>query len=538
MTGFVSANAGLIAVLAGVGLALNKISKETVNYANEVRGLSQISKISTEDASRTLQVLDDYKITYDDLTLSARALKEKGLTPTVDTLAKLAEQYQAIQDPAKQLNFIQDNLGRNTTKWQEILGKSPDLLRKQAAGINENLILSQKQVDAARRLEIAEDAKNDALQAVSITLGNKLIPVQTEFLNGINVLIRGLEIAKERHIGLGEATDIAGQEIWQEQEAMLKMNDAANSAKTGVDELTNSQAENEETAKRLSAVYTGLLSSMFSIESANQSYAQTIDDLTKKDADLAAEKDRLTLAMWQEQQAGKLTNDENLRYVQQMAEITAAQEENAKAKEDAEKDAKKASEQRVYDLAQQKLAADGVVSSGEYEYLQNLAVSMGLVSRASADQAIAESNRADALVENFAQTLPPMERSLLLMQQMASYNGTMVNFGVNFQSNMPKTYNVPGASYNKPNPQAQPGGYGYQYGGSRDSGGSGIAGTAYMIGTGAQPELFTPSTNGTFTPANKMGATYNIVVNNPVKETAENSIRSALKKLSYVGVAA
>ena len=35
---------------------------------------------------------------------------------------------------------------------------------------------------------------------------------------------------------------------------------------------------------------------------------------------------------------------------------------------------------------------------------------------------------------------------------------------------------------------------------ARDSGGSGMAGSAYMIGTGAQPELFIPSSNGQFVP--------------------------------------
>jgi hypothetical protein len=56
-----------------------------------------------------------------------------------------------------------------------------------------------------------------------------------------------------------------------------------------------------------------------------------------------------------------------------------------------------------------------------------------------------------------------------------------------------------------------------------------------MIGVGAQPEIFIPDTAGTFVPnADKaLGATYNIVINNPRKETAENSIISAMKKLSY-----
>lgn len=41
---------------------------------------------------------------------------------------------------------------------------------------------------------------------------------------------------------------------------------------------------------------------------------------------------------------------------------------------------------------------------------------------------------------------------------------------------------------------------------SRDSGGRGIAGSAYLIGVGAQPELFVPNSNGTFIPnADRMG---------------------------------
>src|SRR5690606_19946265 len=39
------------------------------------------------------------------------------------------------------------------------------------------------------------------------------------------------------------------------------------------------------------------------------------------------------------------------------------------------------------------------------------------------------------------------------------------------------------------------------FGGSRDSGGRGQKGRAYMIGRGAQPEMFVPDTSGTFLPA-------------------------------------
>lgn len=53
---------------------------------------------------------------------------------------------------------------------------------------------------------------------------------------------------------------------------------------------------------------------------------------------------------------------------------------------------------------------------------------------------------------------------------------------------------------------------------SRDSGGPGRAGSAYMIGKGAQPEMFIPNTNGTFIPnADKaMGGTSIVIQSMPI----------------------
>ena len=53
-----------------------------------------------------------------------------------------------------------------------------------------------------------------------------------------------------------------------------------------------------------------------------------------------------------------------------------------------------------------------------------------------------------------------------------------------------------GQSYNAPKSSTKPK--------PRDSGGSGIPGQSYLIGTGAQPELFTPGTSGAFTPRDQI----------------------------------
>ena len=68
-------------------------------------------------------------------------------------------------------------------------------------------------------------------------------------------------------------------------------------------------------------------------------------------------------------------------------------------------------------------------------------------------------------------------------------------------------------------------------GNRRDAGGMGMAGMAYMIGRGAQPELFVPQTNGQFIPnADKMmggGDTYNINITPPTTRDGSVDVQGA-----------
>jgi hypothetical protein len=490
--------------------ALDATTGATVEYANEVRLLGQINGQTAESNSRLIQTLDDYKVSVDDITTASKKLKDNGLTPTIDTIATLAEKYQSIQDPAEKLKFAQDNLGKSSKAWLEVLKQSPEVLRQQAAGINENLILTQKQLDAARRLELAEDAKNDAMQELSVTIGNKLIPVQTSVIDGFNILARSIEIAKEEGLNFADASDKAGYEIWQEREAMLAMSEAADGASESTEDLAESQKEAEDAAKSLSTAYQGLLSSMFSIQGENESYEQAIKDLDQSDEDLIAKKNQLIIAYQQEVAANGQTSAGLSEYTANMLEVNQAIEANIEARANAAEDLKQQSEQRQYDLVQERLGADGLISSGEFEFLQDLAVQKGLVSRAAADQAIAESRAADEIVASFDQTNQAMSSTLELMYSIRAAGG-IVPFGVDFQSNVPSSFGGYAPSGSSYDPQLAPGGYGYAAQ-RRDSGGWGMAGESYLIGTGAQPELFTPATNGNFTPAGKMGNTINITI--------------------------
>lgn len=523
----------------------------SLQYAEQVRQLSKLSGESAESTSRMIQVLDDYKVSAEDVSTATRAMTQNGITPNIQAIAKLSDEYLAIQDPMERNKFIIENLGRSGLQWVDVLNQGSDALLKQAAAVDKNLVLNEKQLQDARKLEVAWDNFTDTLSGLGNQIGTVLTPILTEFVESwtwaTRVAMQFQEAVQNGTVLQTNWVDVLSQtagEVNAETDALAEQQKQLEETGEAVQEATVDFASLEQQlldtngiTQRMSQTFQGLLSSMFTIQKETDSYNKTLADLGKESEDLTAKKNRLTLQMWEEQRAGKMTNEEYLRYVQQLDEVTKAQEENTAKRAQADEDLKKASQQRVYDLAQQKLAADGVVSTKEYEYLQDLAVNYGLVSRESANAAKEENRRADALVSSFEQTLPPMERSLQVMQAIAAYNGQVVNFGVNFtQTGSPYTSMQPARTV-KSNFSSQ------QVYNSlatvRDNGGAGMAGQAYMIGTGAQPEMFVPNTNGTFVPnADKMGATYNITINNPIPERSENSVRNTLKKLSYLGTAA
>ncbi len=540
LTGFLQQNAALVGVLVGVGVVLNKISKDTVKYANDVRALSQISGESTENSSRFIQVLDDYKISAEDALVATRALTSKGYAPNIDTLATLSDKYLALNTVEEKNKFVLENLGRSGLQWVEVLNKGSEAIRRQGDGINKNLILSQKQVDAARALEIAQDNLNDAQQAVSVTLGNKLIPLQAQFLNGVNVYIRGIQIASEENISFGDALDKAGYEIWQEQQAMLANKDAAKENAEGIGDLAQSQKDAEESARNLSNVFSGLLSSMSSIQDANDNYQKSVNDITKSDEDLKNKKQQLTYEWYKQTQAGEDTVDAYNKYMQSLSDVSQAERDNADKKAQLEEDVKQSAKERLVSRAQELVSVDGV-SEKEFQWLEELKVSHGLVSRAAADQAIAEEQAAQSLVSGFEQTLSPMEQSLAIMQQIAAYNGTRVSFGVNYSSNLPgqshgNTYGTNGQNYSQMFTSGQ-------------SNPMSVPNASHAMGTdgwltvppGHPNDSYTVGlTSGEKYSVNQSGKgmggdVYNINVYNAVPEKASDSIRKALISKSATG---
>lgn len=176
------ASVGVIGVITAVGAEMNVATKETVAYASEVRDLSRISGASVEETSRLIQTADDLKVEYSTLEQAAKALAKNGIALTTEELAKASDEYLAIEDAGGRAEYATTKFGKAGLELTKVLEVGGDALKQMAAEQSSSLILSQKQVDAARKLEIAQDALDDSFQGIKYTVGNAVIPVITDFL--------------------------------------------------------------------------------------------------------------------------------------------------------------------------------------------------------------------------------------------------------------------------------------------------------------------------------------------------------------------
>jgi hypothetical protein len=166
--------------------------KATQEYAKEVRDLSLASGASAEEASRMLQVLDDYQLTAEDAKTATRALTREGFAPTVETIAQLSEQYLQLNTAQERNAFVQKNLGRAGQEWLNLLNQGPEKIRAMNEAVASSLILTEKDIAATEEYRLALDQWNDTAQATKITVGTALIPALSDILKIVDADVQAI----------------------------------------------------------------------------------------------------------------------------------------------------------------------------------------------------------------------------------------------------------------------------------------------------------------------------------------------------------
>lgn len=239
----------LKAGLAAAAGAAVKAVTDTANYNREVRLLAQSINATTEETSRLVQVADDVGVSQDALTRSLQLASKNGFAPTIDNIARLADETRAMVDPTEKAAALSKVFGRGWAEVAPFLAMGGKAIKENAAAISDSLIVTAKASKATRDFEIAQDNLGDAVAGLSHEFGNLAIPVVTKFFN---LLKEGVETAdllvhwQERIV-----------KVQQEHEAEVRT--SARTYQEYITEIIRANGASEEQALILRDVERGLI---------------------------------------------------------------------------------------------------------------------------------------------------------------------------------------------------------------------------------------------------------------------------------------
>ena len=285
-SGFSKMQAAIVTVnqavdLIGRGLSIAKdvidqTIGSTITYAKEVRDLSTNLGISAEETSKVIQAADDYGISVGEITSALQMAVKKGFAPNVETLAKLADEYNSIQDPTERAARLTEVFGRNWTALTPMLKEGGQAIRDAAQEAEKlGLVLSDKDVKSARAMEVQVDNLNDRIEALKLKMGKDLLPDAVNLadtLNRFSDIVQGAEDPlTTMNRELGYLISLTGNDSEQTR-AQIK---AIEDYKQGLKDVADQEAERNRLLAAAAAENIGLLTSVDALNQGVRNQADT-----------------------------------------------------------------------------------------------------------------------------------------------------------------------------------------------------------------------------------------------------------------------
>jgi hypothetical protein len=369
---FISQNAALIGAVVAVGAAGVKAYQSFQAYAGSVRDVALASGTSAPEASKLLQVLDDYEITAQDVMVATKAMTKNGLEPSIDTLAKLSDEYRKINDPMEKNAFILKNLGKAGLQWANALNQGGDALRKAGDEVNKSLILTDEQIKKAEKARLAVDSLADAWEGAKVAVGGAIGDLivlnqqmtDYEDMTGKTAQQNGLLTDSFKAFQGQMARGAAMTEFYKNQQQ----------------DLGAIEEDNTNQLKATSDAYASQWSIIQNVQSETEKFTDSNAKLNDKLQELQDKQS--SMRSWT--QGYKDVGVEIDATKQSIADLAKAHEES--------------SNKIVFDLMVMKAASDGW-QQGEFENMLKIAEGFGIVDAKTVETAINFQKQSDAMAK-------------------------------------------------------------------------------------------------------------------------------------------
>ena len=176
VTGFNLASVGLAAGIGAVAAGLKAAVDKTIQWAGQIDQLSRVTGTSVRETSLLATVMGDVGISMGTLERASKALTKEGLQLNMETIKKLAKEYNAIEDPVERNAFAFKKFGRAALEMTEILTRTPeDLDALTAAAQRSGKVIGADMVANAEKLETQMKQLQDKMDGFAITVGGPVV---------------------------------------------------------------------------------------------------------------------------------------------------------------------------------------------------------------------------------------------------------------------------------------------------------------------------------------------------------------------------
>jgi len=411
--------AAVAGTLVAAGYTVKKVFDETVgtliNYAEQVRRVENATGATAEDASKLIQILDDQKISYEQL---EKAIQKSGKAYdfSIKGIANMSEEFLKLGDVNKEAAFMQDRFGKQWISFIPIMQQGKQAILDSANAVDEGLVLTEKAIVATRRWEIQMDNFNDKVQATKIELGQGFLGLLdgstvaiTKNAQAIYKAANGYEFNVDRQRQYTDAQRASWEEAKKQAEAEWIKTNSLDASTAATQDATPAAEDYAEALKAISEAHTSMLGLIGKVASEEQSYQQTAKDLNNERIQIEGERAAAIAAGWWEGS-------------QKIQEFDAALAENGqKAQENADKH-HEAMGRIQYDLLITKLSVDGLTDA-EFLVAQQAGLTFGVFDQESIEAAKNMDLVANAVLNG---TLKVQEMRAALDMMKKGYNINVV----------------------------------------------------------------------------------------------------------------
>ena len=401
---------------AAIVTGLNNAKNAAQAYDQQVKELMLRTGGTAEETSRLIQTVDDAGISYETLSTAMRFAVKNGIEPNIQSIAKLSDEYLALNGPVERGQYLLDKFGRSGMDMARIMDMGGASILNMSQAVQENLIVTDKAIRQSEEYRVNVDNLNDAWEGYKVLIGNEVIPVVSEQIGEINNLISSLQEN-------GYWYTLLHQRAVRHTDAVEENSNAVDSSVSSytawaqsLGATTEALGATDDAMKASSATNLSLLSSIKTIQAATDSYEASLSTLTTE------------TGMLERQQAAMGT-----RTATNAAEWDALSQkiwENNLATSQLARDNEMAMKKIAADLYIAKLSADGLTDA-EYNLAIEALITSGQIDQATADMA-----------KNFEQNLKPeiIKSKNEVVSLGKTAKGLATDYFMNFTANLSINY--------------------------------------------------------------------------------------------------